>query len=100
MLVLLPNQSHPLHFHKKKDESFHIISGFLVSKLNGKIQKLKPGQILHIRKNSWHEFKAGKEGCIFDEISTTSFKNDSFYKDKNIKKMSRDNRKTYINKWL
>ena len=100
MLVLLPNQSHPLHFHKKKDESFHIISGFLVSKLNGKIQKLKPGQILHIRKNSWHEFKAGKDGCIFDEISTTSFKNDSFYKDKNIKKMSRDNRKTYINKWF
>ena len=27
MIVILPNQSHPLHFHKVKDESFHILSG-------------------------------------------------------------------------
>jgi quercetin dioxygenase-like cupin family protein len=100
MIVMLPNQSHPLHFHKVKDESFHILSGSLVSKLNGKMKKLSSGEILHINKNSWHEFKAGKNGCIFDEISTTSFKNDSFYKDKKIKKLTRDNRKTYINKWF
>ena len=61
---------------------------------------LKPGEILHIDKNSWHKFEAGKDGCIFDEISTTSYKNDSFYKDKKIKKLARDNRKTYIKKWL
>lgn len=100
MLVMLPNQKHPLHFHKKKDESFHIISGSLISNLNGKKKTLNPGQILHIKKNSWHEFKAGKEGCIFDEISTTSYKDDSFYKDKKIKKLTRDFRKTYINKWI
>ena len=100
MIVMLPNQSHPLHFHKVKDESFHILSGSLVSKLNGKIKSLSSGEILHINKNSWHAFKAGKNGCIFDEISTTSFKDDSFYKDKGIKKLNRDNRKTYINKWL
>ena len=100
MLVLLPNQSHPLHFHKKKDESFHIISGSLLSKLNGKVKKLMPGEILHIKKNSWHEFKAGNKGCIFDEISSTSYKDDSFYMDKKIKVLSRDHRKTYINKWI
>ena len=59
-----------------------------------------PCEILHIKNNSWHEFKAGKEGCIFDEISTTSYKDDSFYKDKKIKVLSRDHRKTYINKWV
>ena len=64
------------------------------------MQRLKPGQILHIKKNSWHEFKAGKNGCIFDEISTTSFKDDSFYKDKHIKKLKRDIRKTYIKSWV
>jgi sialic acid synthase SpsE/quercetin dioxygenase-like cupin family protein len=100
MLVMLPNQKHPLHFHKKKDESFHVISGSLISNLNGRKKILNPGQILHINKNSWHEFKAGKEGCIFDEISTTSYKDDSFYKDKRIKKLTRDSRKTFINKWL
>ena len=100
MLVLLPNQKHPLHFHKKKSESFHVISGSLISFLNGKKKMLKSGQILHINKNSWHEFKAGNDGCIFDEISTTSYKDDSFYKDKKIRKLSRDNRKTFINKWV
>lgn len=100
MLVMLPYQKHPLHFHKKKEESFHVISGSLISNLNGKKKILKPGEILHIDKNSWHKFEAGKKGCIFDEISTTSYKNDSFYKDKKIKKLARDNRKTYIKKWL
>ena len=100
MLVMLPYQKHPLHFHKKKEESFHVISGSLISNLNGKKKTLYPGEILHINKNSWHKFEAGKEGCIFDEISTTSYKDDSFYKDKKIKKLTRDNRKTYIKKWL
>ena len=100
MLVMLPYQKHPLHFHKKKEESFHVISGSLISNLNGKKKTLYPGEILHINKNSWHKFEAGKEGCIFDEISTTSYKDDSFYKDKKIKKLKRDNRKTYIKKWL
>ena len=100
MLVMLPNQSHPLHFHKKKDESFHVLSGTLISNLNGKKKVLYPGQILHINKNSWHKFKAGVNGCIFDEISTTSFSDDSFYKDKKIKKLTRDTRKTFIKNWF
>ncbi len=100
MLVMLPNQKHPLHFHKRKEESFHVISGSLISNLNGKKKTLNPGQILHIGKNSWHEFKAGNEGCIFDEISTTSYTDDSFYKDKKIKKLTRDFRKTFISKWI
>ncbi len=100
MLVMLPKQKHPLHFHKRKEESFHVISGSLISNLNGKRKTLYPGQLLHIGKNSWHEFKAGNEGCIFDEISTTSYHDDSFYKDKKIKKLTRDYRKTFISKWL
>ena len=53
---MLPNQSHPLHFHKVKDGHSYL-SGSLVSKLNGKMKKLSSGEILHINKNSWHEFK-------------------------------------------
>jgi N-acetylneuraminate synthase len=100
MIVMLPYQKHPLHFHKKKNESFHVVSGSLNYNLNGKKNTLRSGQILHIKKNSWHEFQAGKEGCIFDEISTTSFRDDSFYRDKKIKLLNRDDRKTYVNQWL
>jgi sialic acid synthase SpsE/mannose-6-phosphate isomerase-like protein (cupin superfamily) len=100
MIVMLPYQKHPLHFHKKKNESFHVVSGSLNYNLNGKRNTLRSGQILHIKKNSWHEFQAGKEGCIFDEISTTSFRDDSFYRDKKIKLLNRDDRKTYVNQWL
>ena len=33
---MLPNQKHPLHFHRRKEETFHILSGKLVSILAGK----------------------------------------------------------------
>ena len=56
--------------------------------------------MFHIERNSWHKFKAGKEGCIFEEISTTSFKSDSYYKSTKIKSLGRDMRKTYINNWF
>ena len=36
---------------------------------------------------------------FFEEISTTSYKDDSFYKDKRISKLSRDERKTYVKNW-
>ena len=99
LLLMLPNQIHPLHFHKKKVESFIINHGTLVLTDNNTTKKLKPGDIVHLKKNSWHKFKSGNEGCIFEEISTTSLKNDSFYYKKKIKDMKRDQRKTYVNNW-
>ena len=100
LLVMLPNQKHPSHFHKTKSETFIVISGSL-KLVDGKRKYiLHPGEIVHLKKSSWHEFKAGINGCIFEEISTTSFKKDSFYKNKKIKKMERDERKTYVNNWF
>ncbi len=100
LLVMLPNQKHPSHFHKKKFESFSILSGNLTLTDNKNKYNLRPGDIFHLKKNSWHHFRSGKKGCIFEEISTTSYKDDSFYKNKKIKKLSRDQRKTYINSWF
>lgn len=100
LLVMLPNQKHPSHFHKTKSETFIVISGSL-RLIDGKNKYiLYPGEIVHLKKSNWHEFKAGKKGCIFEEISTTSFKKDSFYKNKMIKKMELDERKTYVNNWF
>ena len=36
---------------------------------------------------------------IFEEISSTSFANDSFYEDKAINRVSRSARKTRVNHW-
>ena len=100
ILVMLPGQRHPAHKHYKKKESFIILFGTLKLIDKSKKYNLKVGDIVHLSKQGTHSFRAGKEGCIFEEISTTSFSNDSFYKDKKISKLSRDTRKTYINRWI
>lgn len=97
---MLPNQKHPSHFHQKKTETFIVIAGRLTVKDGKKVFDLEAGDMLHLGKSSWHSFEAGKEGCIFEEISTTSYKNDSFYKNKSIKKLDRDMRKTYVKNWF
>ena len=99
LIVMLPNQKHPLHFHKKKAESFIISYGTLTLFDNKKKYKLIPGDVIHLRKSSWHRFTAGNKGCIFEEISTTSLSDDSFYYQKKIKNLKRDNRKTFVNNW-
>ena len=100
IIVMLPNQMHPVHHHRIKNETFHILSGSLTLTLNGKIIKLKQGDIIDIKKNSPHKFKAGSKGCIFDEISTTSINTDSHYKNLKIKKLKRFERKTIIRSWV
>lgn len=100
LLVMLPNQRHPSHFHKKKTETFIINAGSLTLIDNGKKYSLKAGDSIDLKKSSYHQFKAGNEGCIFEEISSTSYKSDSYYANKKVKKMSRDKRKTYVSNWF
>jgi len=100
LLVMLPNQKHPSHFHKIKSETFIIISGSLTLIDNKKKYFLLPGDKIDLKKSGWHQFKAGNEGCIFEEISTTSYKSDSFYKHKKIKSLARNKRKTYVKNWF
>ena len=100
IIVMLPNQAHPVHHHKIKNETFHILSGNLTLVLDGKVKKLKQGDVVDIKKNSHHTFKAGPEGCIFDEISTTSIKSDSHYQNLKIKKLKRFERKTIVTSWF
>ena len=50
IIVMLPNQTHPVHHHKIKNETFHILTGNLTLTLNGKTKKLKSGDIIDIKK--------------------------------------------------
>ena len=100
ILIMLPNQKHPSHFHKQKYETFSVIFGTLNLKDGKHTYKLKKGDTVDLKKNSYHEFRSGKEGCVFEEISTTSIKSDSFYKSTKINRISRESRKTFVNSWF
>lgn len=100
LIVMLPNQKHPSHYHKKKTETFIILAGNLTLIDNNKKYFLSPGDKVDLMTKSYHKFAAGNEGCVFEEISTTSIKSDSYYQNPKIKKLDRNSRKTYINNWF
>ena len=92
------NQVHPPQYHKLKEETFQVLSGSLVVNLDGKEKLLYPGDTCLILTGVWHSFTT-ETGCIFEEISTTHFTNDSVYKDKKINEMKTSERKTKVNHW-
>ena len=99
MIVLLPNQHHPEHYHKMKDETFIVLKGNLDINVNDEPSKLKEGDIIRIPRLTKHSFGTN-EGCIFEEISTTHFDNDSFYIDRKISTKERNERKTNLINWV
>ena len=97
LIVLLPGQQHPSHAHKKKEETFHVLYGSMEITLNGKPMKCNTGDIVTVERDMDHDF-GSEEGCIFEEVSTTHYKDDSFYDDENVAK--NPNRKTRLSHWL
>lgn len=91
LLMMFKNQEHPSQYHLRKQETFFILYGKVKLKL--KINKknvtkiLKTGDLITIKQREIHSFKClSKNGCIIEELSTKSIKNDSFYIDKKISK--------------
>lgn len=98
VLVQLPGQAHPLHFHKLKEETFLVLWGELVSELDGRERVLRPGDTLTVPPGVWHCFRTDT-GCVFEEISTTAYSNDSVYRDPAINQMTSKQRKTLVDHW-
>lgn len=93
IIVLLPGQSHPYHYHKKKEETFHILYGSIIVNLDGDEKEYKAGDMIIVERGVNHSFKS-LTGGIFEEISTTHYTGDSYYEDETI--LSNSNRKTAI----
>lgn len=93
LIVMLPGQCHPEQLHKLKEESFHILHGKLRVKLDGIEQEAEAGELLTVEPGVRHEFRTD-HGCIFEEISSTHYKDDSYYTDASIG--SNPGRKTYL----
>lgn len=98
ILVVLPGQSHPAHFHKLKEETFQLLYGDLEIKVNGVSQEMKVGEIKTIQRNDIHSFRS-RGGAIFEEISTTHKIADSYYEDSAIAALDPMARKTIMKDW-
>jgi N-acetylneuraminate synthase len=95
LIVVLPGQTHPVHKHKRKEETFHLLCGDLTLKLDEKTYHLKPGDMQLIERETWHSFFSEK-GAIFEEVSTTHYRNDSYYQDERISVLDPIQRKTVL----
>jgi N-acetylneuraminate synthase len=98
IIVQLAGQRHPAHFHKRKEETFQVLYGILESELDGHRKTLHPGETLLIQPGVWHKFWTDT-GCVFEEISTTHYNDDSIYNDRRINEMERSARKTVVENW-
>jgi quercetin dioxygenase-like cupin family protein len=97
LLVSLPGQFHPEQYHNQKEETFHVLYGELELQLDGKTQILSPGDVVTVMPGVRHAFRS-TAGSIVEEISSTHFKNDSFYTDESINKNA--NRKSVLTYWM
>ena len=98
IIVILPGQKHPSHYHKRKEETFQVLSGVFYSVIDGHHRTLHPGEIALVQPGVWHEFWS-ENGCIIEEVSTTHYNDDSVYSDKKINDLERSERKTVVSNW-
>jgi sialic acid synthase SpsE/mannose-6-phosphate isomerase-like protein (cupin superfamily) len=98
LLIQLPRQKHPYHYHKKKEETFHVLQGSFEVTSDGFKESLTTGDTYLVEPGKWHKF-ATLNGVIFEEISTTHYNDDSFYQDPYIAGLPREERKTVISGW-
>ena len=96
ILILLPGQAHPEQYHKKKEETFHVLWGSGKIRLNGVEQGMKPGDVFVIQPEIRHYFSS-ENGLVLEEISSTHHSDDSFYTDEAIHQNK--NRKTFLTHW-
>jgi sialic acid synthase SpsE/mannose-6-phosphate isomerase-like protein (cupin superfamily) len=99
LLIQLPRQKHPYHYHAKKEETFQLLAGDVEIVLEGRKIKLNPGDTCLVKPGEWHKFHT-LDGAVIEEISTTHYNNDSFYEDPKISQLERTMRKTNVDNWL
>ncbi len=98
LIIVLPGQKNPEHYHQKKDETFQILQGTLIAWIDGKKKVLNPGDTLWVPRGILHGFGT-ETGVIFEEVGGAASGSDSYYVDRRISKMPREDRKTRLLNW-
>jgi len=96
LIIVLPEQSHPEQYHKKKEETFVVLYGDVNLYLDGTSTILQKGDVITIEPGVRHKFET-KNGCVIEEVSSTHYLDDSYYVDPTINQNK--NRKTFIPHW-
>jgi sialic acid synthase SpsE/mannose-6-phosphate isomerase-like protein (cupin superfamily) len=100
IIILFPGQSHPVHRHIRKEETFHVLHGDLRISIGGEDREYRSGDIAVVERDARHGFSS-VGGVVFEEISTTHYTDDSFYEDQEINRNpDRKTRMTYWADWL
>jgi sialic acid synthase SpsE/mannose-6-phosphate isomerase-like protein (cupin superfamily) len=97
LLLLLPGQTHPPMFHKKKDETFFLVYGDAKLLLNHSEVSFNLGDTAIIPPATIHAMSS-TNGAIIEEVSSTHILDDSFYLDDAISQ--NNSRKTFVQYWL
>lgn len=97
LLLLFPGQQHPEQYHQRKEETFHVLQGELLIRLDGEERLCRPGDVVTVEPGIRHAFSSA-QGAIIEELSSTHYPNDSFYTDEAIN-ANRD-RKTLLSYWM
>jgi len=84
-IFMFKGQTCPVHYHKKKDETFFIVKGKVKMVYNRKVKILYPGDVLIMPVNTEHTF-TGLESSLLLEVSNASILKDNFFKDDKINK--------------
>lgn len=98
ILVQLPRQKHPYHYHKIKEETFQLLWGDIEITVNGKKTSLHPGDTCLVKPGEWHKFQT-LNGAVIEEVSTTYKVSDSCYEDQKISALGPATRKTKVQNW-
>ncbi len=98
LLIQLPGQRHPLHFHKRKEETFQVLSGELTVEVDGRVRTLRAGETQLVLPGVWHRFWS-ETGAVVEEVSSTHYNNDSVYQEAAIQALTREQRKTVVDHW-
>jgi sialic acid synthase SpsE/mannose-6-phosphate isomerase-like protein (cupin superfamily) len=96
IIIMVPGQAHPEHYHKRKEETFHVLHGDILIKINGVEKHCRQGDLVLVDRGAVHSFST-TNGGIFEEISTTHYMNDSYYLDPKI--IENKKRKTELTYW-
>ncbi|MBN1865171.1 MAG: N-acetylneuraminate synthase family protein [Victivallales bacterium] len=100
IIILLPGQENPCHKHKLKEETFHILHGDLTLTLGTETKVCSAGELVTVERDIPHSFSSDN-GAIFEEVSTTHYKEDSYYNDSAIHdNTNRKTRMTFWGDWL
>ena len=96
IMVMLPHQTHPSHYHKIRSETYRILVGSLRVCINhGRFDTLlRVDESLDMDPRNFHEFTGGPEGAVLVETFANPVSGDSYYADPTIANDPRERKTT------